>query len=108
MRVIRTSAPALRMERAILMICAAVFPSPRITSGTPCRIDRWWSTLAIPRLSNGRDRIFRKAASTDAFPSATCRSRSFSIFAVNPTPPRDRSPALPRLLPDTALPPAGP
>jgi len=41
------------MRSALEGIWSGVLPAPNTTSGKPCRSERWWSTRAKPRSSNG-------------------------------------------------------
>src|SRR5512143_591772 len=88
-RVMRTPEPAFRIDRAIVTICPADFPSPKITSGIPCRIPRWWSTCAPATDSYGKARRRSNASSTDTAPAATSASIFFRRSFVNafPSPP---------------------
>src|SRR5512143_2521893 len=85
-RVTRTPEPAFRIDRAIVTICSAVFPSPKITSGTPCRIPRWWSTCAPATVSYGKARRRSNASSADTEPAATSASIFFRRSFVNVLP----------------------
>src|SRR5512141_198647 len=85
-RVTRTPEPVFRIDRAIVTICPAVFPSPKITSGTPCRIPRWWSTCAPATVSYGNARRRSNASSADTVPAATSASIFFRRSFVNVLP----------------------
>ena len=41
-----TPLPRASIERVMPTICPGVLPLPKMTSGTPCRRARWWSTFA--------------------------------------------------------------
>src|SRR3990172_3202212 len=85
-RVMRTPVPAFRIDRAIATICSAVFPSPKITSGTPCRIPRWWSMCAPATFSYGNARRRSNASSTETAPAATSASFFFRRSFVRALP----------------------
>ena len=71
-------APASSSATAIATACSTVLPSPRTTSGAPCRSSRWVSTRANPRSRNGRPASASAAAAGSIRCSATA-ARSSSI-----------------------------
>ena len=73
-------APASSSARAMATTCSTVLPSPRITSGPPCRSSRWVSTFAKPRARKGRF-ASRSVASAVVTPPEATASRSSSISA---------------------------